>query len=425
MAANENIILTNTNSANTIPANDFDIRWTAQSVHAVIASFCAWALDAFDFFTMVFILGDIAKEFGAQISTVAWGLTVTLMMRPVGAYIFGRLADRYGRKPILLFDILLYSGFGVACGFAPSIAVLLILRAGFGIAMGGEWGIGASLTMETIPPKARGMISGILQCGYPSGYLFAAIVYALLYPSIGWRGMFMVGVIPALLLVLYMKIFVQESPSWREHRGAGTSSTLAVLRDHWRIALYAVAMMTAFSFYSHGTQDLYPTFLQKQHGFAPKEAGGIAIIYNIGAILGSIFFGTISQRIGRKRAMVIAALVSLPVIPLFAYSGQWEYLAAGAFLIQFMVQGAYGVIPAHLNELSPPGARGTFPGLVFQLGNLIAAGNANIQVWIATSQGGDYRIALAGVAATSALAIALLVGFGIEKRGVALASGRS
>ena len=325
-------------------------------------------------------------------------------------------------KPVLILDILLYSALAFACGFAPSISALLVLRALFGIAMGGEWGIGASLTMETIPPRARGFISGLLQCGYPSGYLLAAIVYATLYPLVGWRGMFMVGVIPSLVLVLYLHFCVAESPSWREHRGAASASTLNVLREHWRVALYAVLMMTAFSFYSHGTQDLYPTFLQKQHGFGPKEAGGVAIIYNVGAILGSISFGTISQRVGRRAAVVAAALLSLPVIPLWAYSQSWEYLAAGAFLIQFMVQGAYGVIPAHLNELSPSGARGTFPGLVFQLGNLIAAGNANIQVWIASQQGDDYRIALAGVGVASALAIALLVGFGIEKRGVALHS---
>lgn len=396
--------------------------WTRAQLHAVIACYLAWTLDAFDFFVTVFVLTAMATEFSTTLGVVAWALTLPLMMRPVGAFIFGRLGDRYGRKPILILDVQLYSLFGFATGFAPSVTALLVLRAAFGIAMGGEWGLGASLTMETIPPKARGFVSGLLQCGYPSGYLLAALVYGNFYAEIGWRGMFMVGLAPALALALYLQLTVKESPVLRSHQGAATTGTFATIRNHWKVALYAVAMMTAFSFYSHGTQDLYPTFLQKQMGFAPPDVGRIAIIYNIGAVLGSLFFGTISQAVGRRRAVVAAVLLSLPIIPLWAYSNSGAYLALGAFLIQFMVQGAYGVIPAHLNELSPPGARGTFPGLVFQLGNLIAAGNAVIQVWIATGHGGDYRIALAGVAAASALAIAVLVGFGIEKRGAPLDS---
>src|SRR2546425_863240 len=239
--------------------------------------------------------------------------------------------------------------------------------------MGGEWGVGASLTMESIPPDARGFVSGLLQSGYPTGYFLASIVYGLLFPIIGWCGMFMVGVLPA-LLVLYIRRRVPESPSW-DRAAAARSSTVSILRSHWRLGVYAVALMAAFNFFSHGTQDLYPTFLQVQHALSPHAVGTIAAIYNVGAILGGILCGSLSERIGRRRMIVIAALLSLPVLPLWAFAASPVLLAMGAFLMQVMVQGAWGVIPAHLNELSPDEARGTFPGLVYQLGNLLASPN--------------------------------------------------
>src|SRR5580704_15193039 len=236
--------------------------WTSEQKHVVAASFLGWTLDAFDFFLLVFVIKDIATEFGTQITNVTLAILLTLAMRPIGAYLFGRAADRWGRRPTLMVDVLLYSFIELASGFAPSLTVLLVLRAIFGIAMGGEWGVGASLTMESIPPQARGFVSGLLQSGYPTGYFLASIVYGLFFQYIGWRGMFMVGVIPA-LLVLYIRRKVPESPSWQPMPGA--DNTLAVLRSHWGLALYAIALMTAFNFFSHGTQDLYPTFLQEQH----------------------------------------------------------------------------------------------------------------------------------------------------------------
>jgi SHS family lactate transporter-like MFS transporter len=390
---------------------------------AFLASFLGWTLDAFDFFLMVFVLRTIAQDFGAEIGDVAFAVTLTLAMRPVGALLFGWLADRFGRRPVLMADIVLYSILELASAFAPSLPVLLVLRALFGIAMGGEWGIGSALVMESIPAGTRGAVSGILQQGYAVGYLLAALVYYLLFDYIGWRGMFAVGVVPA-LLVVYIRSFVEESPVWQDTPREADAGWRAVT-GHWPLFLYVVLLMTAFNFFSHGTQDLFPTFLQVQHKFSTHEVGIIAIVANIGAIIGGTFFGAFSERIGRRRAIVIAALLALPVIPLWAFSSSPLYIAAGAFLIQIMVQGAWGIVPVHLNELSPDAVRGTFPGFAYQLGNLLASANASIQVWIAKSHGGNYGLALAIVAAIVAVTLALLAGFGVEAKGVAFGRGEA
>jgi SHS family lactate transporter-like MFS transporter len=391
--------------------------WTSEQRHVVAASFLGWSLDAFDFFLLVFVLKDIAAEFHTGISDVTIAILLTLAMRPVGAFIFGRAADRWGRRPTLMVDILLYSILEFASGFAPSLTALIILRALYGVAMGGEWGVGASLTMETIPPHARGFVSGLLQSGYPAGYFMASIVYGVLFPYIGWRGMFMVGVIPA-LLVFYIRRNVRESPSWSRQTAVERGGTLAVLRSHWRLGLYAVVLMTAFNFFSHGTQDLYPTFLQVEHGLSPHAVGIIAVIYNIGAICGGILFGALSERLGRRRCIIMAALLSLPVIPLWAFSASPTLLAIGAFLMQFTVQGAWGVVPVHLNEMSPDTARGTFPGFVYQLGNLLASANATLQAGMAAHFGGNYGLALAVVAGSVAIVIAVLTAAGAEAKGI-------
>lgn len=392
---------------------------TPSQRNAVIASYLGWTLDAFDYFLLVFVLKHVADEFGKDVKSVAFAIMLTLAARPVGALLFGLLADRYGRRPVLMVDIVLYSVLEFASGFAPSLTALLVLRTLFGVAMGGEWGVGASLTMETIPPKTRGIISGLLQAGYPSGYLIASVVFGLLFPLIGWRGMFMVGAAPA-LLVLFIRSKVEESPAYvarRTHRDP--ADFLTVAKRHFGRLVYVVLLMTAFNFFSHGTQDLYPTFLETQRHFSTGTVSGIAIVYNIGAILGGLGFGLYSERIGRRRAIVIAALLALPVIPLWAYSATPVMLAIGAFLMQVAVQGAWGIIPVHLNELSPDEIRGTFPGFTYQLGNLLAAVNAPMQAGIAQAHGGDYAFALAMVAAVVAVSVAVLAGFGPEQRGIA------
>jgi SHS family lactate transporter-like MFS transporter len=391
--------------------------WTSEQKHVVAASFLGWSLDAFDFFLLVFVLKDIAQEFGTDISNVTLAILLTLAMRPIGAFLFGRAADRWGRRPTLMVDVLLYSIIEFASGFSPSLTVLIVLRALYGVAMGGEWGVGASLAMESIPPQARGFVSGLLQSGYPTGYFMASIVYGLLFPIIGWRGMFMVGVVPA-LLVLYIRRSVPESPSWNRE-AAAHGDTLTILKSHWRLGIYAILLMTAFNFFSHGTQDIYPTFLEVQHNLSPRAVGLIAVIYNIGAICGGLMFGSLSERFGRRRTIIIAALLSLFVVPLWAFSTNLVLLTLGAFLMQFMVQGAWGVVPVHLNELSPDSARGTFPGFVYQLGNLLASINATLQAAIAAHYGGDYALALAAVAGTVAVVIVIVTALGTEAKGVA------
>jgi SHS family lactate transporter-like MFS transporter len=388
--------------------------WSSAQKHVVAAAYLGWTLDAFDFFLLVFVIKDVAGEFGTAVSSIALAVTLTLALRPVGAFIFGRLADRFGRRPILMLDVALYSVLGFATAFAPNLTAFLMIRALFGVAMGGEWGIGASLTMETVKPEARGLVSGLLQSGYPSGYLIASVAFALLYPHLGWRGMFMIGILPA-LLILYIRRSVPESPGWNRER-TSAATILNVLARHWQLALYAILLMTAFNFFSHGTQDLYPTFLQKQHHFVPATVGTIAVLYNIGAILGGLSFGAFSQSFGRRRTMMLCALFALPAIWLWAFSETALLLAVGAFLVQFFVQGAWGVVPAHLNELSPPEARGTFPGTVYQLGNFIASYNAVLQARIAESHGNNYSLALSGVAIAAALAVMLLAFLGREAR---------
>ena len=388
-----------------------------QQRNTVIAAYLGWTLDAFDFFILVFVLKHIAEEFHTDVPAVAVAIFLTLAMRPLGALIFGLAADRFGRRTTLMVDVLLYSVFEFLTGFSTGLTMFLVLRALFGVAMGGEWGVGASLVMETIPEDSRGLVSGILQAGYPSGYLIASIVFFLLFPIIGWRGMFFVGAVPA-LLVLYIRRNVEESPAFLQRQAKPQRPFLTVLRENIPLFLWAVLLMTAFNFFSHGTQDLYPTFLETQRQYDSYTVGAIAIVYNIGAIVGGLSFGVLSQRIGRRRAIVIAALLAIPVAPLWVYGHGPVMLAIGAFLMQLFVQGAWGIVPVHLNELSPDEVRGTFPGFAYQLGNLLASGNASIQAGLAKQWGGDYALALLIVACIVAVVVALFAGFGFEKKGV-------
>jgi MFS transporter, SHS family, lactate transporter len=332
---------------------------TTKPYHVVLACFLGWTIDAFDFFVMVFVVGDIAREFGASITTVTWAFTLTLGLRALGALIFGRLADRYGRKPALIANVLIFSLLELASGFAPTLTVFLILRTLFGVAMGGEWGIGASLTMESIPSRWRGFVSGLLQSGYSFGYLLAALLYGVGYTTLGWRGMFIVAVLPA-LLVLYVRRSVPESPSWSRQRATTTAARriglAQSLRTHWKLYLYAVALMTAAATFSHGTQDLYPVFLREQHHLSVGQISTLAVVFNIGAILGCLCGGTLSQIMGRRRELMLATLLALILLPFWATASGLLTLGATAFLMQFLVQCTFGVMPAHLNEISPPEA---------------------------------------------------------------------
>jgi MFS transporter, SHS family, lactate transporter len=391
--------------------------WTREQRNVTIAAYLGWTLDAFDFFLMVFVLKDIATEFGTDIKSVSFAIMLTLMMRPVGALIFGFLADKFGRRPTLMINIACFSLLELLSGLSPNLTTLLVLRALFGIAMGGEWGVGGALTMETVPPKARGIVSGLLQAGYPSGYLLAALVFGVAYQYIGWRGMFFIGVLPA-LLVLYIRAHVPESPAFQTLEKKARPGLLATLKQNWILSVYAIILMTAFNFFSHGSQDLYPTFLRVQHKFDAHTVSWITIVLNIGAIVGGLFFGSLSEKIGRKTAICIAALIALPVLWLWAFSTTPVLLAAGAFLMQISVQGAWGVIPVHLNEISPDEIRATFPGLVYQLGNLIASVNGPLQAGLAEQHGNDYATVMATVIGIVAVVIAVFILFSRERRGI-------
>ncbi len=387
----------------------------------IAAGYLGWTLDAFDFFLLVFLLKAISESFGADIKAVSEALFLTLAARPLGALVFGWLADRFGRRPILMLVVVLFSVFSALSGLSRSLSELLLIRAAFGFAMGGEWGIGASLVMETIPARSRGLVSGILQSGYPSGYLLASVAYGLLFDAIGWRGLFLVGLAPALLVFL-IRMHVEESPAFLADRARpDRQRPLAALIAHWKLVAYLVVLMTAFTFFSHGTQDLYPTFLQKQHGLGAHTVATLTIVMNVGALVGALIVGPMSQRIGRRRAIIAAAALALPVIPLWALgdrigAGSLLAMGIGGFLIQAAVQGAWGVVPAYLNELSPPAVRAMFPGLVYQLGNLIASRNAAIQAGIAERHGDDYGWALALVTGLTAIVLIVWTALGPEPR---------
>lgn len=405
--------------------NDFR-RLTSAQRHTFAAAFLGWTLDSLDFFLLIFCVKAISGEFHTQPSAILGAVFLTQAFRPVGALVFGMLADRFGRRPILMINILSFAVIELACAFAPSLTVLLVLRALFGIAMGGEWGVGAALTFETLPKEGRGAFSGLLQEGYAVGSMLASAAFGLFFHLIGWRGLFILGATPA-LLVFYVQARVEESPVWlqaaknrRERSALEASDTkiqdLARLWAFLPTFLFLVLLMTAFMSFSHGTQDVYPTFLSVQAKLTPETVGLIGVLYGVGSIGGGFGFGAVSEKWGRKRAIACAALLAIPVIPLFAYGHSAFTLGAGAVLMQFMVQGAWGVVPAYLTELSPAPVRATAPGLAYQLGALITSWNGKAQA-LAAEHWGDYRAVLAFTVFFGALLLAGLAMLGKEAKG--------
>jgi len=385
----------------------------AEQRHALAASFLGWTLDAFDFFILVFMMDRVAAEFQVTKAAIVATLTATLALRPVGAVIFGMLADRYGRRRPLMANVIYFSLIEFGCGFAPNYTVFLVLRSLYGIGMGGEWGVGASLAMEIAPRRWRGVLSGILQSGYSIGYLLAAVCARLVLPVWGWRPMFWLGGIPA-LLALYIRLRVPESEAWQQNRAASIGAILRTAAGHGRSFVYLVGLMTLMMFLSHGTQDLYPDFLKTTHALAEGTVSSIAILFNVGAVLGAIVFGQLSEG-GRRRSMIAALGLSLVAIPLWAFGNNLAVLALGAFLMQVGVQGAWGVIPAHLNELAPDAARGLMPGLAYQLGILLAAPTNSIQYALAARLGYPWALTLFEGVVIVSLAGMLLIGS--EQRG--------
>jgi SHS family lactate transporter-like MFS transporter len=390
---------------------------SARSDHrpAVVAGFLGWTLDAFDFFLVVMTLTAIAQEFGRTDAEIALSLTLTLAFRPVGAFIFGLLADRYGRRIPLMIDLVFYSIVEVLTGLAPSFASFLVLRALFGIGMGGEWGVGASLVMEKVPPHRRGIFSGLLQQGYAAGYLLAALCYFVVFPRWGWRPLFFIGGVPALLAV-YVRSHVSESEVWQRTRHHDWGGLVRTIVANWKLFLYITVLMAMMNGVSHSTQDLYPTFLQRDWGFSPGGRAALTAFSMVGALSGGILCGLYSDRLGRRRTIILALGGALLLIPLWAFAPSLAVLVAGAFLMQFMVQGAWGVIPAHITELSPDSVRGFLPGFAYQCGVLLAS----VMPWLAAriAVGRSYGWAMAVTAGAVFLLCALVAWLGPERRGI-------
>jgi len=381
---------------------------------ALLAGYLGWTLDAFDFFLVIFCLTAIGREFHKTDAQIALTITVTLAMRPLGAFLFGLIADRYGRRLPLMIDLVFYSIVEVLSGLAPSYTAFFLLRALFGIGMGGEWGVGASLAMEKAPPKSRGLMSGFLQEGYATGYLLAAICYFFIFPRVGWRPLFFLGGFPA-LLALFVRMRVKESEVWERGKRLGWGELGRTLLSHWKLFLYMAFLMMGMNLVSHGTQDMYPTLLERQWGFTAERRAVMTGISMIGAILGGVFFGGVSDRIGRRKSMTIALLVGIAVIPLWAFAPSVALLGIGAFLMQFMVQGAWGVIPAHLAELSPDSVRGFLPGFGYQVGVLLASAIGYVQALFANRT--SYAVAMAGTAAVVMMFAIIGIAVGTEKGG--------
>lgn len=392
--------------SNVSPTND---HWPA-----LTASFLGWALDAFDFFLVVLCLTAIGEEFHKSDKEVGWSITLTLAFRPVGAFIFGLIADRYGRRLPMMIDLVFYSIVEVATGFSPNFTTFLVLRALFGIGMGGEWGVGASLAMEKAPLKWRGVVSGALQQGYAFGNLLASLAFLFLFPRWGWRPMFFLGGLPA-LLALFVRVRVKESAVWRKSKEESWANLSSAILRHWRLFFYLVLLMTGMNLASHGTQDMYPTFLQRFWHFGVRERSLISAVGNIGAMVGGTLIGLISDRLGRRRAIVIALLLAVLLVPLWAYAPRTAFLVAGAFLLQFCVQGAWGVIPAHLSELSPNSIRGFMPGFAYQCGVLLAGPVVYLEPLLAEKM--SYATAMAATAAVAFVFTAVVAGSGREKKG--------
>ena len=382
---------------------------------AVMAGFLGWTLDAFDFFLVVLCVPAIAKTYGVDTPRITFTIALTLGMRPVGAFIFGLVADRYGRRRPLMINLVFYSTLSILSGLAPTYLTFVICRALFGIGMGGEWGVGATLAMEKVPPRLRGLLSGLLQEGYATGNLLASAAYFFVFPRFGWRPLFVLGGLPA-LLALYIRFHVKESEVWQKTRHASWSHLGRGITQHWRLFLMLTLLMWMMNLSSHGTQDMFPTLLEKDWHFGPHAKAAVNAVSMLGAIAGGVVVGLLSDRIGRRRAMVGSFICAILIIPLWAYAPNIALLVLGAFLIQFMVQGAWGVIPAHITELSPDSVRGFLPGFAYQCGVLLAGSIAWIQSLL--SRHTTYANAMALTALTVFTAAAIVIATGRERRGI-------
>lgn len=404
-------------SSSDVPTRDQETRgWQ----FAVASGILGWVLDAFDFFVVIFLFDTLASNFHVSKAAIVYTLTLTLAMRPVGALLFGSLADRFGRKRPLIACVLFFSTITVLSGFAPNYIFFLIMRGLYGIGMGGYWGVGASYAMESAPRRRRGLLSGLMQGGYPFGYLLAAVAMQTVLPAFGWRAMFVAGSSVTVLIVI-LTLFAPESESWKLHHPPSLGKIFRTLFQHIGVFAYLLLVMAAMNCLSHGTQDLYPDFLKSVPGmpgqklFGMKMLYGIPIVYNIGAVVGALFFGHISEKIGRRRSIMLALLISLVSIPAWAFGSSLLSLVLGSYFMQTGVQGAFGVIPAHLNELSPDAVRSLFPGFVYQLGVLVASPAVSFEYTLRDHFG--YPWALTAFESCVIVALLFIFGFGPERLG--------
>jgi SHS family lactate transporter-like MFS transporter len=382
---------------------------------AMVAGFCGWLLDAFDFFLVTFCLTAIARDFNKSDAQIALVITMTLAFRPIGGFVFGVLADRYGRRKPLMINIGFFAVAEVLTGLAPNYTMLLIVRALFGVVMGGQWGVGASLVMEKAPAGKRGLLSGLLQEGYAAGNVLAALSFFFLFGRLGWRPLFFLGSLPAILLVLLIRFRVKESEVWERSKSQSWGEQFREIGSHWKLFLYLLAFMTMMLFASHGTQDMYPTFLQSQWHFSPMRRSAITAFSGVGAIIGGIVIGHLSDKWGRRRAIITAFILAIVMIPVWAFAPNQILLVTGAFLMQFMVQGAWGVIPAHLAELSPNAVRAFLPGFAYQTAGVIASSVVYIEAVYA--QKTSYASAMAFTAISVFVLASIMAALGRERRG--------
>ncbi|GLB38825.1 putative MFS general substrate transporter [Lyophyllum shimeji] len=354
----------------------------------------AWTCDAIDFFAVSLSVSRLQVQFNKKTNDITTAITLTLLFRTVGAIIFGVLSDRFGRKWPLVGNLALISLLQLGGGFVQTFRQFLALRSLFGIGMGGIWGLAASTALENLPVEARGLASGVLQQGYAVGYLLAACINLRLVPETKetWRSLFWTAAGISMFaagvraLLPESEVFL-KAKAIEKAKGTDTSKktkifikeTGEMLKRHWLLCIYAVLLMTGFNFLSHGSQDLYPTYLQTSKNFSPHNATVATIIGNCGAIAGGAFAGYISQYIGRRLTIVIFVLWIGAFIPLWILPSSFGPLSAGAFFIQFGVQGAWGVIPIQLAEMSPPAFRATFPGVAYQLGNMVSSAASQIE----------------------------------------------
>lgn len=382
--------------------------------YAVSSGILGWVLDAFDFFVVIFLVDTLAANFHVQKSAIVWTISVALAMRPVGALIFGSLADRFGRRWPLIGCVLYFSSVTMLSAFAPNYATFVVLRGMYGIGMGGYWGVGASLAVESAPLRRRGLISGLMQSGYPIGYLLAAVAMEMLLPRFGWRAMFCVGFVIA-ILISFLAARAPESSAWQQHHQRSIGKMFGVLWEHRTGFAYLLLVMTVMSCLSHGTQDLYPDFLKSAHGFARSTVSRIAILYNVCAIISSTFFGQLSESLGRRRTIILALGVALLALYPWAFGISAITLMIGACFMQSGVQGTFGIIPAHLNELAPNAVRSLFPGFVYQLGVLIASPAVSLQYALQKRLGYPWALTLFEGAVISSLIV--IFALGPERKG--------